>query len=345
MAPDVAPNLARTLRDLREGGLGRRLTQKQVADLLGVSPPLVSGWESGTIPPRGRLREYAILFASPRWLEPGAPPTLELSFLTVAERRKFDELDQQLAALREDAEAAQAPGSAAPTASEFWRFPEGPVRVLCGLLDEQAPYSSPDDHNFMNLRRAADLDALLELHGHIRSCNPDTDVRFVLGDRHTTDDRKANVVILGNIAQTQGKGRLLEEDVLPIKQVHVDGLDGEVFEATEDRKVRTFGPEITADKVTEDVGLLARVPNPRNTSCSITICSGVFTRGVYGAVRCLTDEVLRDANAAELTKRLDDLSHFAVLMRVKVTGGYTDTPDLRDEKNWLFHYEKAVAKG
>ena len=46
----------------------------------------------------------------------------------------------------------------------------------------------------------------------------------------------------------------------------------------------------------EDVGLLARVPNPLNSSRTLTICNGIHSRGVYGAVRSLTDAQLRDAN-------------------------------------------------
>jgi hypothetical protein len=46
----------------------------------------------------------------------------------------------------------------------------------------------------------------------------------------------------------------------------------------------------------EDVGLLARMPNPLNSNRTITMCNGIHSRGVLGAVRTLTDARLRESN-------------------------------------------------
>ena len=89
---------------------------------------------------------------------------------------------------------------------------------------------------------------------------------------------------------------------LPIRQVeHKDLNSGEIFVAEVDGKSREFWPQWRDEgagkrMLTEDVGLLARVPNPLNASRTLTICNGIHSRGVYGAARTLTDAELREGN-------------------------------------------------
>ena len=110
----------------------------------------------------------------------------------------------------------------------------------------------------------------------------------------------------------QGAGKLVPADTIPINQVVVEGMDGEVFEVDGDR----YEPEFDDERVVEDVGSIARVPNPNNNDHTLTICSGVFTRGVYGAVRTLTDHKIRDANADFIRSISTDPKGFALLIRV-----------------------------
>ncbi|MBW0117910.1 hypothetical protein I4J48_21980, partial [Pseudonocardia sp. KRD-169] len=211
------------------------------------------------------------------------------------------------------------------------------IRIFCGRLDKDdaGRYSTPDDPNYIHLRNAADLDSLLELWGHIRRLNPDNDVRFVLGNGFSAEDITAHTVVLGNIAQVQGAGRLIPDKTLPVRQVHADHLDGEIFELRTAGGIERFEPVIENDRVVQDVGLIARVANPHHSSRTLTVCSGVFTRGVYGAVRSLTAKDLRDGNANALRAEYDGLDSFGVLVRVRVTGGAVGTPDLRDSRNVL----------
>lgn len=80
-----------------------------------------------------------------------------------------------------------------------------------------------------------------------------------------------------------------------------------------------------------DVGLLLRRPNPMNLSATVTLCSGVFSRGTYGVVRCLTDVQLRRTNE-EFVDEQYGLEDFWLLLRVPVLqtrrGAETITPDL-----------------
>lgn len=340
--------LSKRLRQLRRSRWpGRPVNQARVAEALGVTSPSISAYENGVLPPLDRLHDYAVFFASRRWLDPGAPLPVDIDVLSPDERKTFDELNTELSDLRSDAEASIAPVAAA-TIADYWRFSDGgPVRILCGRLDAAdpvTPYASPDDHNFMALRSAADLDSLIELFGHIRAQNPVNDVRFIVGGDYTADDVKSHVVVIGNVAQMQGKGRLLPDGAFPVRQVRVPGLDGEVFET--DRSgggTDTFGPVLDGGRVVEDVGFLARVPNPHFTTRTFTVCSGVFTRGVYGAVRTLTDEGLRNQNAAYLAESFPNPSRFGLLMRVRVAGPTVPTPDLRDKDNRLVEFPEQLS--
>ena len=76
----------------------------------------------------------------------------------------------------------------------------------------------------------------------------------------------------------------------------------------------------------EDVGLLARVPNPLNSSRTLTICNGIHSRGVYGAVRSLTDAKLRDANERYISANFGNSESFAILMSVQMIENKAMTP-------------------
>ena len=93
----------------------------------------------------------------------------------------------------------------------------------------------------------------------------------------------------------------------------------------------------------EDVGLLARVPNPNNSLTTLTICSGVFAAGVYGAVRTLTDDTLRKQNESYLASRYAGADQFAILMRVPVLSGTVLTPDPQNETTRLYEWPPDAA--
>ncbi len=90
-------------------------------------------------------------------------------------------------------------------------------------------------------------------------------------------------------------------------------------------------------ELVEDVALLARLPNPFNHSRTITICNGVYSRGVLGAVRTLTDNAVRERNEAYIANRFPGGS-FALLMRVPVVNGEAISPDLEIPENRLYEW-------
>jgi transcriptional regulator with XRE-family HTH domain len=315
--------LARRLRELRTEA---KLTQKTVATALQVSTPLVSSWESLTDPAEpseARLLEYVTLLAARR--------VVTEDDLSPDERALRDQLRDELVRLR---------GSG--VSSNTWHFPDGgPVRLICGRvpLESRGAYGDPAHSNYTRMHAMADSDALIELFGHIRAANPGADVRFVFADEMVQDDLTAHVVLLGGMRLNPAAEYFARVAQLPLKQVrHEDVEGGEVFEL-EGRKrqfLPTFLESDTSLGLIEDVALFARLPNPHFLGRTLTLCSGVFARGVVGAVRMLTDAQLRDRNEAYLANRFAGMSEYGLLLRVPVFRGESSTPDLANDHHRLF---------
>jgi hypothetical protein len=88
-----------------------------------------------------------------------------------------------------------------------------------------------------------------------------------------------------------------------------------------------------------DVAVLLRKPNQLNLATTVTLCSGLFSRGTYGAVRALTDPQLRSRNEKLLTDRFGGTDDFWVMFYVpiftRIYGLGTITPDLTRPFHWL----------
>jgi hypothetical protein len=226
-----------------------------------------------------------------------------------------------------------------------------PLRRSSFTDDEQAletprsMFASGQALNYMGLMAYADVDSLVELFGHVRAQNPAANVGFDLAARLESDDAQSHLVIIGGLAERGALvSRLLRKAGIPIGQRSdpdcpswVD--EGEIFEVEDEhRLVRPVFDE--GGELAEDVGLFVRTPSPYNAGTTLTIVSGVFTRGVYGAVRMLTDDRVRDRNENYLAKLFGDAATFAVLVRVPVVDHATFTPDLAAPDVLLYHWSK-----
>ena len=362
MAAPIPPTggrvaLARTLRDLRRDRWpGRTVPQRALAEAFGTAKPLslslISSWENvsnPTVPPIGRLLDYARFFATERSLVDGHGRLLPDDQLDEDERAARQTLYEQLLALRTDSTDGLG-ATAAPPLRYDWQYPPGSViRIICGRLgfDENSPrnFRHPDTRtesfNYTELLTFANLDALVELFGHIRSVNPENDVQFIREDRYIPPDLLANhLILLGNIRLNQLSEQLSTKAGLPIRQrsdPRFEG-EGEIFEVVDGSDKIEYLPRVPGKSLDEDVGLFARMPNPHNSLTTLTICNGVFTRGAYGAVRILTDDHLRKQNERYLASRFAGASRFAMIMRVPLLMGVVLTPDLQDKKTRLYEW-------
>jgi hypothetical protein len=80
-----------------------------------------------------------------------------------------------------------------------------------------------------------------------------------------------------------------------------------------------------------------RLRNPFKINRTLTICNGILSRGVFGAVRCLTDVSVREENEKYLSERFPD-GEFAILLRVPVVTNETLSPDLQNPTARLYEW-------
>lgn len=348
--PPANLELAQRLRLLRQRRWPDvRLTQAALASALGgegtLASATVASWESTTspkLPPRERMVAYARFFATRRSVEP-EPRLLPVESLTAEEQAAYEELSTELLGLRDAARKPSAGGAVATRRS--WHFPNtGPATLVCAQLPkkETGSLADPADPNYTELLSFADLDALVELHGHIRAENPAMDVFYKDAPNVVPDDLSGHVILLGGIAWNDITKRMSEMTRIPVTQVSDPSvISGEIFVVEIDGKEQQFLPrwgdaEHTA--LVEDVGLLVRVPNPLNSSRTLTICNGIHSRGVYGAVRSLTDARLREFNEHYISTHFTNTDSFVILMRVQVIEGQAMTPDLNIPGNVLYQW-------
>lgn len=344
LAHGQAIRLARRLRRLRESEFSEVvLTQAQLADAFStetkVAPATLSSWESQSnpkTPTASRLSAYARFFATRRSLE-NKPHLIAEDKLTAEELDRFHELDDELRGLLQ---------AEAPERRSTFSFEEGPITIICPALppEERGPLADPAHPNYNRLQLVADADALLEMWGHVRAENPNHQVRIRLPEEVVADDLSVHVIVLGGIAWNRVTLRFQKAiGQVPITQVGDPQLKtGDIFRVKDERGEKEFNPEWenlsdTERELIEDVALIVRLRNPFQSSRTLTICNGIHSRGVLGAVRTLTDQGSREANERYLTQNFPD-EEFALLLRVPVVSNETITPDLQDPAKRLYEW-------
>jgi len=360
--------LARRLRALREEHWPEvKVKQAQLAAALTdggkpVSVPLISSWESRRnpqVPPASRLEELATFFATRRSLDGRVPRLLRPDEMTVDERAAREELLEELLRLRDDALGAPRPVGAISGVSEIaeslrtgpYHFKAGEaITIVCGQLPAELlvrmPYTDPLDPDFIELYRYAELDALLELFGHLRAANPASRVEYRAAHELRPDDLSAHLITLGGVDWNLATTSLLDELQFPVKQVADWKKPGGAYFEVENGGGKTAhrplleGPDERAI-LREDVALFARAVNPFNRKRFVTICNGMYGRGTYGVVRALTDERFRDRNMDYIQARFAGSEAFCLLTRVKVANGVTLTPDWTLPETRLFEWPEA----
>jgi hypothetical protein len=348
-APHAHLELALYLRYLRaERWADSKLTQAALARALGKDGPLssatVASWESKTapkLPPRDRVVAYAQFFATRRSLGP-EPALVPLDSFTAEEKADHEALLDGLLRLHVAARGG-AVTEAPVVARRPWHFTDsGPLTLVCAQLpkEEASRLAHPDNPNYTQLAGFGDLDAMVELHGHVRSENSGMGVFYKAAPDVKADDLSGHVVIIGGIAWNDVTRRLIDLSQLPVRQEEEPGLTtGDIFVTEVDGRPRKYLPQWSPEtgKLMEDVGLLVRMPNPLNSNRTITMCNGIHSRGVLGAVRALTDARLRESNEQYIARNFPD-NQFGILMRVQVIEGETLTPDFHTKGTVLYQW-------
>jgi hypothetical protein len=368
--------LARRLRALREDQWpDLKITQAQLAQALGgtkpLSVPLISSWETQAnpkIPPLFRLDAYAMLFATRHSFTGEVPQLIGLADMTDAERQKMGEIKRELTQMRAKAmgstgvsgpegytgpEADRLSGLAASLNSGLWRFADGDtVTVVCAQFPKKLRaverYTDRNSPDYIELYTYSELDALFELHGHLRAANPVNQIDLRLAEGLARDVYSSHLVTLGGIDWNATTASVLNRLKLPVEQVADWGEDNPedddvYFEVTEkDGQKVQYRPEYThidgRRELVSDVALFVRARNPFNSERTVTICNGMYGRGTYGVARALTDARFRDRNGGYLRDLFGSSDCYCILTRVEVVDGATLTPDWKAAGTVLFEW-------
>ena len=356
-APPAALELALRLRYLRtELWADSKLTQAALAKALGkavgkdegLSPATVASWESRTapkLPPREAVMAVAQFFATQRSLGP-EPELVPVDSFTPEEEAAYKELLEDLLRLHSAARGVTA-AEALVVHRRSWHFTDsGPLTFICPWLPkgEASPLADRSNPNYTKVAGFGDMDAMVELHGHVRAENPGMGVFFKAVPEVEADDLSGHVVIIGGIAWNDVTRRLIDLSRLPVRQEEDSALStGEIFVTQAKDGQRKYEPRWSSETETEtrtlmeDVGLLVRLPNPLNSNRTLTMCNGIHSRGVLGAVRTLTDARLRESNEQYIARQFPE-NLFGILMRVQVIAGEALTPDFNTDGTVLYQW-------
>jgi transcriptional regulator with XRE-family HTH domain len=340
-----ARRLAERLRALREQ---EHLTQKQLARLLGGSEPLsiatVSLWEkpgSDRLPPPQRLEAYARLFCTSRSFESGRLRLLSSGDLTEQERERETELYDELIALRERAQSTNVSATTKEHRSALWHFADPiAVSIVCSEAVEPPPYAQPSHLNYTRYARYADLDALVTVYGQVKADNPPPRmVRILPTERLAQDFALNHLIIIGGAAS--GAASLFAQDLpLPAAEEIPDADPAtHLFRCQVGEQTREFTSTWDEEgNLVQDVGLIARGPHPIIPGGTVTLLSGITSRGVHGAAQCFIDTHVRDTNERYLESAFGNAESFCILMSIPVHNGIALPPNLWRENTRLYEW-------
>jgi hypothetical protein len=312
---------------------------------------LISSWENGTAVPTTRwISAYAIFFATSRSVEGGTFRLLRIDELTEVEQSERAVLERELHSLRSQALAPQRAGQTRDFVSALrgpWHFGDGnQVSIVCAEIPPalRNPDATPTHPTlpYGELYSFGSIDALFELHGHVRAANPHSDVRVFRADDPQPDDLASHLVILGG-PDWNDLAKQVQELVhdFPVRLVSdLTNPRRAYFEVPTGDGVDRHGPVLSdGDELIWDVGLFLRAPNPANRKRTLTVCTGMYSLGTWAVVRALTDVKFRDRNADYLNERFSGADTFSILMRILVLKGHEAvTPDWTVPDNRLFEW-------
>jgi hypothetical protein len=345
-----ASRLADRLRELREHA-PIKLTQAELGHALGeagnpVSPAAISTWEnpaSGRTVPRSRVERYAQLFCTPRSFE-GRAHLLDVADLTDAERGRMEELQEELLNLRSGAVAGQE--TPAPREAEsMWHFPDGSqITLVCSRLPaaRRPPGADPSHRDYVKLSGLADLDALIEVYGAVKANNPTSRVVIMAAQDLSHQDVANHLVLIGGQAWESVAPWFSRISQMPIR-ADDPGDQGKIVVCDPSNGEREFQFALDKDELVEDVGFFIRGENPSAPRRTLTICSGITSRGVLGVTRCFIAPEMRHRNSEYLSSRFPHGSTYCIVMRVPVVNKDPLTPDLSKDENRLFEWSDPPA--
>jgi hypothetical protein len=219
--------------------------------------------------------------------------------------------------------------AAVPDEVGFLRYPtpEGVCIVTATVADEV-------------LAHEEDLAAVSESLTLLRSYGPHRLIIVVTPAEVREEDLYRHILLLGR-SYEQFSAALLHRPAFPVRRSDegfwiTTTYDGTVTE----HRPTSANAENPASR--SDVALIARAPNPWNPARTLTVVSGITGRGTAGAVRALTDPLVRQRNSVSLDARFWGVEQFAVLVRVDLGEERVAAPDLTRDGTILYSWSPAT---
>ena len=144
-----------------------------------------------------------------------------------------------------------------------------------------------------------------------------------------------HLAIIGGAAAAETAQYFGVDIPLPVAEP-IPGTDTHLFRCTVGDDVREFTSTRVDGVLADDVGLIARGPHPYAPGRTVTLLSGVTSRGVHGAALCFTDPHVRRANEKYLGDNFGNADAFCILMRVPVKENIALPPYLSREDAVLY---------
>jgi hypothetical protein len=280
------------------------------------------------------------VFCTSRSFDGDRPRLLRSDELTEQERERATELYDELIALRERAQSTNVPALAKAQRSAIWHFPDPiAVSIVCSDAVDPPPYAQHGHLNYSRYAKYADLDAMVEVFGQVKADNPERMIRILPTVALGQDFALNHLIIIGGAAS--GAASLFAQDIpLPTPE-EIPGTDPvtHLFECTlgeETRKFRSAWDEEGA--LVQDVGLIARSPHPIIPGGTVTLLSGITSRGVHGTALCFIDSHVRDTNEGYLQSAFGNVESFCILMNIPVQNDVALPPNLWRENTSLYEW-------
>jgi hypothetical protein len=218
------------------------------------------------------------------------------------------------------------------------QFPPGQaITIVCSELPERLrsrfDYATPDDPDYVESYKYADLDALIELLPHVRALNPTSPITVGVLSELSLDDLTAHLIAIGGVDfNLVTKAALIDLTYVPVRQLGRDTeRDSGGFWVRTPSGRRNLTPKLSAegDRLTllEDVAHFLRAPNPYNRERTLTFFTGMYSRGVYGVVRALTDPKIHERNGEYVARRFAGAHAYSIVSRVKIVANEVVVPD------------------
>jgi hypothetical protein len=213
--------------------------------------------------------------------------------------------------------------------ASIWQFPAGEaVSIVNAVSPDSPPYADQSHVNYSQYARFADLDSLVEVFGQVKADNPKTMIRILSPDELTQDFALNQLVIVGGAAWREARVStpwLAQNVQLPI--AHPEG-ENDSFKCTVGDEEREFSSVRVGDALIQDVGLIARLPHPIIVGSTVTLLSGITSRGVHGAALSFTDSHVREDNERYLEERFGVTTAFCIVMNVPIASNMALPPNL-----------------